>query len=113
MPSSDHVERVVRHPPSSIIRYFPRMGSTEYPFPVAIKTGTSQGYRDAWTMALNLIRDDGRAGLRRLDADDRLHALGCFLRIAVAPAAVIADRLACRLRRGAHLLQFLDRAIAA
>jgi penicillin-binding protein 1C len=27
------------------------MGSTEYPFPVALKTGTSQGYRDAWTMA--------------------------------------------------------------
>jgi penicillin-binding protein 1C len=27
------------------------MGSTEYPFPVAVKTGTSQGYRDAWTMA--------------------------------------------------------------
>ena len=32
---------------------FPRMGSTEYPFPVALKTGTSQGYRDAWTMAFS------------------------------------------------------------
>jgi len=30
---------------------FARMGSTEYPFPVAIKTGTSQGYRDAWIAA--------------------------------------------------------------
>ncbi len=30
---------------------FPRMGTTEYPFPVAVKTGTSQGYRDAWTVA--------------------------------------------------------------
>ncbi len=30
---------------------FPRMGFSEYPFPVAIKTGTSQGFRDAWTMA--------------------------------------------------------------
>jgi len=30
---------------------FPRYGSTEYPFPVALKTGTSQGYRDAWTIA--------------------------------------------------------------
>ncbi len=30
---------------------FPRMGTTEYPFPVALKTGTSQGYRDAWTVA--------------------------------------------------------------
>lgn len=29
---------------------FPRYGSTEYPFPVALKTGTSQGFRDAWTL---------------------------------------------------------------
>jgi penicillin-binding protein 1C len=37
--------------PSARLPTFPRMGSTEYPFPVAAKTGTSQGYRDAWTMA--------------------------------------------------------------
>jgi penicillin-binding protein 1C len=30
---------------------FPRYGSMEYPFPVAVKTGTSQGYRDAWAVA--------------------------------------------------------------
>ena len=30
---------------------FARYRSTEYPFPVAVKTGTSQGYRDAWTVA--------------------------------------------------------------
>ncbi len=30
---------------------FPRYGPTEYPFAVALKTGTSQGYRDAWTIA--------------------------------------------------------------
>ena len=30
---------------------FPRYGPTEYPFPVALKTGTSQGFRDAWTVA--------------------------------------------------------------
>jgi penicillin-binding protein 1C len=30
---------------------FPRMGSTEYAFPVALKTGTSQGLRDAWAVA--------------------------------------------------------------
>ncbi|MCK6550994.1 transglycosylase domain-containing protein [Myxococcota bacterium] len=30
---------------------FPRMGATEYPYPVALKTGTSEGYRDAWTVA--------------------------------------------------------------
>ncbi|HVO02273.1 MAG TPA: transglycosylase domain-containing protein [Candidatus Cybelea sp.] len=37
--------------PSARLPSFPRMGSTEYPFPVAVKTGTSQGYRDAWTVA--------------------------------------------------------------
>jgi penicillin-binding protein 1C len=30
---------------------FPRMSTTEYSFPVALKTGTSQGIRDAWTVA--------------------------------------------------------------
>jgi penicillin-binding protein 1C len=30
---------------------FPRMGFGEYPFPVAVKTGTSSGYRDAWAVA--------------------------------------------------------------
>jgi penicillin-binding protein 1C len=32
---------------------FPRMGVTEYPFPVAVKTGTSSRYRDAWTAAFS------------------------------------------------------------
>lgn len=30
---------------------FPRYGPTDYPFTVALKTGTSQGYRDAWIVA--------------------------------------------------------------
>jgi len=30
---------------------FPRLSSLEFPFPVAIKTGTSQGFRDAWAVA--------------------------------------------------------------
>ena len=30
---------------------FPRYGAMDYPFPVALKTGTSQAYRDAWTVA--------------------------------------------------------------
>ncbi len=30
---------------------FPRYGASEFPFAVALKTGTSQGYRDAWTFA--------------------------------------------------------------
>lgn len=29
---------------------FPRGGFLEYPFPVAVKTGTSRGYRDAWAI---------------------------------------------------------------
>ena len=42
--------------------------------------------------ALDLVVDDGLAGLRRLEADDRLHAGRRLRRIAVAPGAVIADR---------------------
>ena len=30
---------------------FSRMGALEYPFPVAVKTGTSHGFRDAWAVA--------------------------------------------------------------
>ena len=37
--------------PMARLPSFARMGSTEYPFPVAVKTGTSQGYRDAWVIA--------------------------------------------------------------
>jgi penicillin-binding protein 1C len=37
--------------PMARLPAFPRMGSMEYPFPVALKTGTSQGYRDAWALA--------------------------------------------------------------
>jgi len=37
--------------PSARLPSFPRMGNSEYPFPVAVKTGTSQAYRDAWTIA--------------------------------------------------------------
>src|SRR5262249_39046755 len=37
--------------PMARLPSFARYGSLEYPFPVAVKTGTSQGYRDAWTVA--------------------------------------------------------------
>ncbi len=37
--------------PSARLPSFPRMGTTEYAYPVALKTGTSQGLRDAWTIA--------------------------------------------------------------
>lgn len=37
--------------PMARLPSFPRMGSLEYPFPVAVKTGTSTDWRDAWTVA--------------------------------------------------------------
>ena len=37
--------------PMARLPTFPRMGVNEYPFPVAVKTGTSSNYRDAWTGA--------------------------------------------------------------
>lgn len=37
--------------PLSRLPSFPRMGNLEYPFAVAVKTGTSQGFRDAWCVA--------------------------------------------------------------
>jgi penicillin-binding protein 1C len=36
--------------PQARLPSFPRYGPLEYPFAVAVKTGTSQGYRDAWTL---------------------------------------------------------------
>jgi penicillin-binding protein 1C len=37
--------------PMARLPSFPRYGTTELPFAAALKTGTSQGYRDAWTFA--------------------------------------------------------------
>ena len=37
--------------PMARLPSFPRMGAMEYPFAVALKTGTSQGFRDAWCLA--------------------------------------------------------------
>lgn len=39
--------------PQARLPSFPRYGPTEFPFPVALKTGTSQGYRDAWMIAFS------------------------------------------------------------
>jgi penicillin-binding protein 1C len=36
--------------PMARLPSFPRYGTTEFPFAAALKTGTSQGYRDAWTV---------------------------------------------------------------
>ena len=37
--------------PQARLPTFARMGSLEYPFPVAVKTGTSSRFRDAWAVA--------------------------------------------------------------
>lgn len=37
--------------PQARLPSFPRLGFSEYPFPVAVKTGTSSRFRDAWTVA--------------------------------------------------------------
>jgi penicillin-binding protein 1C len=37
--------------PMARLPSFPRYGASEYPFTVALKTGTSQQYRDSWTIA--------------------------------------------------------------
>jgi len=37
--------------PMARLPSFPRMGRLEYGYPVAVKTGTSQGFRDAWCVA--------------------------------------------------------------
>jgi penicillin-binding protein 1C len=37
--------------PQARLPSFPRMGATEYRFPVAVKTGTSTNYHDAWAVA--------------------------------------------------------------
>ncbi len=51
--SADSARLVTRFlsDPMARLPSFPRYGSSEFPFAVALKTGTSQGYRDAWTVA--------------------------------------------------------------
>ncbi len=51
--SADSARLVARFLSDPLARLptFPRYGSGEFPFAVALKTGTSQGYRDAWTLA--------------------------------------------------------------
>jgi len=63
-PGSEKPVQIISQPVSRLIKQFladpqarlpsfPRMGNLEYPIPVAVKTGTSQGFRDAWTVAFS------------------------------------------------------------
>lgn len=51
--SEDAARRIALHLADPVARLptFPRMGATEFAHPVAVKTGTSSNYRDAWTVA--------------------------------------------------------------
>lgn len=50
--SEDNARRVTQFLADPLARLpsFPRMGASELPFAAAVKTGTSSGYRDAWTI---------------------------------------------------------------
>lgn len=59
--------------PMARLPSFPRMGATELPFPVAVKTGTSTDFRDAWTVAWSArwlvgvwVGDPGNVPMARL-----------------------------------------------
>ena len=65
VPQADHRGRLVMRPdvaawvrhaladPMARLPTFPRLGHSEYPFGVAVKTGTSEDYRDAWAFAFS------------------------------------------------------------
>jgi penicillin-binding protein 1C len=67
---------------------FPRYGTTEFPFAVALKTGTSQGYRDAWTV---LWSHDYMIGvwLGRADAGTMREVSGARVAAGLAKALVL------------------------
>ena len=64
-------------------------------------------------LALHLVVDDGFALLARAQTDHGLDAGGRLRRIAVAPAAVVAHRLALETGLLAHLLQLFHAGVTA
>ena len=64
-------------------------------------------------LALHLVVDDRLAVLARAQADRRLDARRRLRGVAVAPAPVVAHRLAFGARLGAHLLELLLARVAA
>ena len=64
-------------------------------------------------LALHLVVDDSFALLGGAQADHRLDAGRRFGRIAVAPAAIVAHRLALETRFFAHLFELLDACVTA
>jgi penicillin-binding protein 1C len=68
---------------------FSRRGPAEFPFPVAVKTGTSQDYRDAWTIAYSADLIVG-VWVGRTDAGP-MHGLGGMGSAAELAHAVMLD----------------------
>lgn len=67
---------------------FPRFGATEYPFAVALKTGTSQGYRDAWIVAWSQEYMVA-VWVGRADAGTMLHLSGGRVAASMAQAILL------------------------
>lgn len=76
--------------PQARLPTFPRLGFTEYPFPVAVKTGTSSRYRDAWTVAWS---ERYLIGVWVGDPDERPMAGGTGYRLAARLAQELFARL--------------------
>ncbi len=84
--------------PMARLPSFPRMGTTEYPFPVAAKTGTSQGFRDAWTIAYSTEYIVG-VWVGRSDAKP-MHELG-----GAASAALLTQSILLHLHKNTQKFQ--------
>lgn len=86
--------------PMARLPSFTRMGSSEYPFPVAIKTGTSQGFRDAWTIAYSKEYIIG-VWIGRADATGMKNLSGA------ASSSVLTQKILLKLHKN-QLLGFHD-----
>ncbi|MBR0655760.1 glycosyl transferase [Roseomonas arctica] len=74
--------------PQARLPSFQRHGTTEYPFAVALKTGTSQGFRDAWIVAWS---NDFMVGVwvGRADAGPMMGVTGAQAAGAIAQAILL------------------------
>ena len=86
--------------PQARLPTFPRMGSEEYRFPVAVKTGTSTSFRDAWAVAWSEpLPRRLLGGAPRFPADEPAERLSLSRRAGAAGAERAAPGPDGRLRR--------------
>jgi len=74
--------------PMARLPSFQRYGSVEYPFTVALKTGTSQGYRDAWVVAWSAQYEVG-VWVGRADAGPMTRLSGSLSAAELAQAVLL------------------------